>query len=308
MVRRSLIYFVSFLLFAALACNLPGRSEEAVSEESAGSGPSEQEQTVTPASEDSTGGGVQTEASEVESETVVQEPSEEIAESSEASSPDPVLPIGMREGLASLNSYHSIMKIINNGPTPQDRQESEVTIRFSSDEDSRHMHTESLSSSSEDPEIFESMEDQYQIGLNTCSISTSDGSTDVTTEEMTPLIRDMVDSTTNLFDINITIPNPTYVGAETLNGIETNRYTFRVTGLGDYSGDEVTQADGEYWVARDGQYLVKYELILEVRNAPEGDTDAEVMHSEYSFELTEINQPISVSMPAECASDQSDQS
>ncbi|GMQ78842.1 MAG: hypothetical protein BMS9Abin02_1382 [Anaerolineae bacterium] len=308
MVRRSLIYFVSFLLFAALACNLPGRSEEGLSEESVQSDTSEQGQKEASAPEDSSGGEVQSEEGEAEMEPDVQESSEEVSESIDASTADPALPIGMREGLASLNSFQSIMKIVNNGPTQGDRQESEITIRFSSEQDARHMHTESLSSSSESPEIYQSISDEYQIGLNTCTVSTSDGSTDVTTEEMTPLIKDMVNSTTNLFDITITAPNPTFVGAETLNGIETNHYTFKVIGLGDYSGDEVTQADGEYWVAQDGRFLVKYEMILEVRSGPEGDPDAAVMHSEYGYELTEINQPISISMPAECAAQESEQS
>jgi hypothetical protein len=266
MVRRSLIYFVSFLLFAALACNLPGRSEEAVGQESQQSEPSEQGQTVTQAPEDTTGGGAISEEGEVETETDGQEASEDIPDSNEAPSPDPALPVGIREGLASLNTFQSIMKIVNNGPTQQDREESEIIIRFSSEEDARHMHTESLSSSSEYPEIYQSFSDEYQIGLNTCTISSSDGSIDVSTEELTPLIRDMVNSTTNLFDIKISNPDPTFVGGETLNGIETNHYTFKVTGLGDYSGEEVTHSEGEYWIAQDGQYLVKYELILEVRS------------------------------------------
>jgi hypothetical protein len=61
-------------------------------------------------------------------------------------------------------------------------------------------------------------------------------------------------------------------------------------------------ADGEYWVALDGQYLVKYALVLEAATGPEGDPAAEIMHGEYSFELQETNQPVNISLPPECTS------
>ncbi len=41
---------------------------------------------------------------------------------------------------------------------------------------------------------------------------------------------------------------------------------------------------------------------------PEDDAEAEVMQSEYGLEFQQINQPISISMPAECTADQTDQS
>jgi len=194
------------------------------------------------------------------------------------------------------------MNTINNGPTPLDRNESRIEVKYDTENDSRHMHTETLSSSAEYPEEDRSVEDEYQVDLITCTISVDGDYTDVSTEELTPVQHDMVESTSNLFDMIITAENPTLVGQETLNGIPSNHYTFRVTGLGDYSGAEVKLADGEYWVALDGQYLVKYTLLLEVATGQEGDPATEIMYSEYSFELMETNQPVNISIPPECTS------
>jgi hypothetical protein len=194
------------------------------------------------------------------------------------------------------------MNTINNGPTPLDIDESRIEIIYDAENDVQHMHTETVSSSVDYPEVTNTVEDQYQVGLSTCTISSDGEYTDASSEEMTPLERDMAESAANLFDLIISAENPTLVGQETVNGIPSNHYTFKVTGLGDYSGAEVKLADGEYWVALDGQYLVKYVLVLEAATGPEGDPAAEIMHGEYSFELQETNQPVNISLPPECTS------
>ena len=194
------------------------------------------------------------------------------------------------------------MNTINNGPTPLDIDESRIEIIYDAENDVRHMHTETVSSSADYPEVTNTIEDQYQVGLTTCTISSDGEYTDASSEEMTPLERDMAESAANLFDMIITAENPTLVGEETVNGIPSNHYTFKLTGLGDYSGAEVKMADGEYWVALDGQYLVKYALVLDAATGPEGDPASEIMHGEYSFELQETNQPVNISLPPECTS------
>jgi len=110
----------------------------------------------------------------------------------------------------------------------------------------------------------------------------------------------MSDTLTQLGDIVIVVENPKFVGAETINGIQANHFKFNVTGLGKKSGAEVTQSAGEYWIAVDGQYLMKYDVVLETRSAPAGNAQAQVMHSETHLDLSKINQPIQISMPAEC--------
>jgi hypothetical protein len=112
--------------------------------------------------------------------------------------------------------------------------------------------------------------------------------------------KEMLDSMTQLEDTIFVIENPQFVGVETVNAIQANHFKFNVTGLGKKSGAEVTQSVGEYWIAQDGQYLVKYDVILETRSAPAGNAQAQMMHLEIHIDLSNINQPIQISMPADC--------
>jgi hypothetical protein len=86
------------------------------------------------------------------------------------------------------------------------------------------------------------------------------------------------------------------VAAETVNGISTNHFTFHVSGLGATSGTVVNINQGDYWLAVDGQYIVKYTLIIETSMA----ADAEVLHEEISIKMNQINQPISIAFPQRC--------
>jgi hypothetical protein len=88
---------------------------------------------------------------------------------------------------------------------------------------------------------------------------------------------------------------PQYVAQETVNGVLSNHFTFILNGLGGQSGADVTANQGDYWLAVDGQYLVKYTLVVELRSSPE-----EVFRQEYRLELTGINQPLTIDFPAEC--------
>ena len=88
-------------------------------------------------------------------------------------------------------------------------------------------------------------------------------------DEYTPAPKEILNIVMNLSDTVINVDNPILSGVETINGISCNHYTFNVVGLGKTSGAEVTQSAGEYWSAVDGNYLVKYDVVLETRNAPE---------------------------------------
>lgn len=301
--KRYIFFMISVLILAALACNAGSiadqetTSTEVELEAPSGESPAPEGQAPEQDAPEEQSAEEQTTEDQTTEEQVPVGTGEDQTTCRPAASP-----IGLREGLASFNSFRMTMNTINNGPTPMDRNESRIEIKYDTENDSRHMHTETLSSSAEYPEEERSVEDEYQVDLITCTISVDGDYTDASTEELTPVERDMAESTSNLFDMIITAENPTLVGQETLNGIPSNHYTFKVTGLGDYSGSEVKLADGEYWVALDGQYLVKYTLLLEVATGQEGDPATEVMYSEYSFELMETNQPLNISMPPECTS------
>jgi len=212
----------------------------------------------------------------------------------------PSLPIGLRQGLAGLNSYRLKINIISDGPTPQDKNRSLYQIDYVMDGDKTLVHNESTSSSAKDDKEKTSASDAYQIGNKSCSVSGSGADRQATLSDVDIQQKEMLDTMTQLEDTIIVVENPQFVGAETVNGIQTNHFKFNITGLGKKSGAEVTQSAGEYWIAQDGQYLVKYDVILETRSAPAGNAQAQVIHLETHVDLSNINQPMQISMPADC--------
>ncbi len=57
---------------------------------------------------------------------------------------------------------------------------------------------------------------------------------------------------------------------------------------------------GDYWLARDGQYLVKYTLALEAATAAEGSAQSQTFKADVVFELSNINTPVAIAFPAFC--------
>lgn len=212
----------------------------------------------------------------------------------------PSLPIGLRQGFAGLNSYRLKINIISNGPTLQDKSHTLYQTDYVMDGDKTLVHTESTSSSAKDQTENISTSDLYQIGNKSCSVSGSGADREAKLGDVNIQQKEMLDTMTSLQDTVIVAENPQFIGAETVNGIQTNHFKFNVTSLGKKSGAEVTQSAGEYWIAQDGQYLVKYTVILETRSAPAGNAQAQVMHLEINVDLSYINQPIEISLPADC--------
>ncbi len=286
---RYLIFVVAaVLLIAGLACNFSNRVPQA---ETAPQQPA---------------------APEVEAPQETGGESNEPAPAIEQAAPQPAapepvptevvvtIPIGIRQGLASLNSYRVMFNVVVNGPTTSDKNSMKTTYEYNSDLDAWHSHSESTQSSADDPEVSSESSDEYRIGNRSCSLPGDNDDGSSTIEELDPLEQEMTESLSGLVDMVISVENPVLVGEELVNGVQTKHFTFDVKGLGNTSGAEVTLSKGEYWVALDGQYLVKYSAIMETRNAPEGDPNAEVMYTEFTIELANINEPIQISMPAEC--------
>ena len=213
--------------------------------------------------------------------------------------PAPVLPIGLRQGLASLNSYEFTTVQIMSGPDAADRQEITTVNRVADEGDRTHTHTISQVSSVDDPAGESSTSDRYQVGSTICSLP-PDEDGELPISESDPMAEEMANVVTNQLDMILYVEDPSLVGEEEVNGIQTRHYTFKVTSLGKNSGAEVTQSSGDYWSAVDGNYLVKYKLVLEMRDAPEDDSEARVIHNETSYDLTMVNQPITIELPAEC--------
>jgi hypothetical protein len=214
--------------------------------------------------------------------------------------PLPVTPVGLNEGLSSLNSYTFSIQVISNGPTSQDKSDTHITNSHDSNGDNSKIHTETISSTAKDPKEDKSSTTNYRVGNKSCTVD-ENGESDTTTDDNTPAQKEMASIGMNLTDITINVENPVRSGVETVSGINCNHFTFTVKGLGKNSGAEVTQSSGEYWSAVDGNYLVKYDVVLETRNAPENSAGAEVLHYEMHFLLSDINAPITIQMPAQCS-------
>jgi len=212
----------------------------------------------------------------------------------------PTTPVGINKGLSSLNSYTYSMQIITNGPTPQDKNDMRFINSYTSNGDNTKTQNISVSSSAEDPVETRSISTSYRVGKVTCTIDDS-GESSAEVEDFSPSEKEILTIGMNLTDSVINVDNPKLAGVETVSGVSCNHYTFNVVGLGKTSGAEVTQSQGEYWAAVDGNYLVKYDVVLETRNAPESSANAEVLRSEIHFLLSEINAAFTIDLPAECS-------
>lgn len=203
----------------------------------------------------------------------------------------PTEPISINEGLASLNSYQLLYSINLVGPTPNQKSSYMVESQRAIDSDASSTHILS-SSVAVDGTASNSDTYTYRIGNDQCSGS-EDG---WTWTSLSPAERELKDLSYRLINITPLIENPVFVGEETINGIQTNHFSFSMSGLGVKSGAEVRINQGDYWLAIDGQYLVKYLLIVETSMT----ADTEIMHEEVSLELTQINQPVNITFSQAC--------
>jgi hypothetical protein len=163
----------------------------------------------------------------------------------------------------------------------------------------KNSHTTTVSKSFDpenDTEENNSTDETYVIGNVTCSGSGEDW----TYSEMTAQEKEMLDVYKGMIDVLPLIDDPEFVGEETINGVDANHFTFQVSGIGDSSGSVATVNSGEYWLAKDGNYIVKYQLMLEVQSAAEGTQDSETSNIEVSIDLTNINVPITFTLPQYC--------
>ena len=206
-------------------------------------------------------------------------------------------PLPLRQGLASLNSYTLKIRIVNNGPSKADRNENTTVFEVNTKNDSIHTHVESLSSSADEPTLESSSSDSYQVGQKSCQVTLSSSTPTGKLADEDPLAKDIAATLSVLMDYTISPENPVFAGEETINNVASNHFTFKTSRLGKDSGAVVNKNSGEYWIAKDGQYLVKYGLILELSTDKAG---TQLVHSEISLELSAINQPVNISIPAYC--------
>ena len=213
--------------------------------------------------------------------------------------PDPQ-PVGLYAGLASLNSYRMKMRTLSTGPTAMDYNESITNINYNQEGNQLYSQMVSTTSSKDSPTKSTTTSEEYRLDTQYCQRSIeSDGYTSSELTDTTPAQQAITDAMFNVVDVVIVSKDAKFVAEETVNGVLSNHFTFTISGLG-ATGTEVTQSQGEYWVAKDGQYLVKYQVTLETRSGPAGDANAQASHFEMQVEISDINSNITVQMPADC--------
>jgi hypothetical protein len=201
-------------------------------------------------------------------------------------------PVSISEGLASLNSYKTVLSITTSGPDPSNSSSLEFETQRSNDNAAQYTHFTSKSIEDGQPSEGDSDTEIYRIGDDQCSGSEEDWSY----TSMAANQAEMMDTVMSMFSFSPLTADPVFVAEETVNGISTNHFSFKIKGLGVKSGANVTINQGDYWLAVDGQYLVKYDLVAETVMDPQTN----VMHMETQFEVNEINQPIAIAFPQGC--------
>jgi hypothetical protein len=207
-------------------------------------------------------------------------------------------PVGIQEGLASLDSYRMHVTLNTSDSTGKYSNIAEFVERSVTDENSYDRLETTSFDPANDSEESTSTQEIYNVGLVTC---TSSGDDDWTYDETTDQSKELTDIFKEMIDIVPLIDNPQFVGEETVNGIPANHFTFQVEGIGAKSGAVATVNEGEYWVALDGQYMVKYLLTLEVHSAAADSGEDTWNKLEVTIDVTDINSDvIDITLPDNC--------
>jgi hypothetical protein len=206
-------------------------------------------------------------------------------------------PVGLQDGLGSLDSY-KLEIVLKSHDEKGSINDQSILIQRSVVNKASYTETTSTSfNPEEDEEVDTSTSFIYSVDNATC---TFDGEDSYDLEEFSAQEKELRDIFTRMVDFIPIIEDPVFVNEEVMNGIPSNHFKFKLNGIGDTSGSVASINEGEYWLAVDGQYIVKYSLNLEVRSAAEGTEGAEVSSMQTSINLTEVNVPVSVTIPAGC--------
>jgi hypothetical protein len=279
--KPRLFAILTLLLLSALACNLPAGIGQAPAAEPSAQQPSQPSQ---PSSQPQP---------QVDPEAPTGQESQPPPPAPAAIDPQPV---GLRQGLASLNTFQMVMVTNTTGPTILDKSETRMEMTGDNPNDAVVVYNRSSSISEDNLEPDVSENYQYTVGLESCDGFGEEWSY----EAMKPVEKELRDAMTGLGDMLLLGPGAEYVGQENVNGVESHHFSFNLQGLGAESGAVVTGNQGDYWLAVDGRYLVRYKLLLEMSDSPE-----EIYRLEINMDLSQINQPVSIALPAGCQAESS---
>ena len=170
------------------------------------------------------------------------------------------------------------------------------TEEFESEPPGLHFIWKGLDTASENSSTNMDME-MFQIGDTTYIVSSeSDGKVSC----MSMSTADQDDGLTKgIFSPNSlgSVSDAKYLGTETVNGIATKHYEY---GDADTAELGLAKTAGEIWVAQDGGFVVKDLMTWKGGGGLFGmDTKSEGQ-GQWTWELTEVNQPIGIKAPENC--------
>ncbi len=200
------------------------------------------------------------------------------------------------QGMASLDSYEWSLHTLTVGPTAQDRSEMTGQGQVDSATDASHYSMTTTDSSADSPDPSTSVTESWSSKEASCQ---KDGE-DYTKDTKNPFESDMGPVLSGLFDIVVPSGDAKLVGTEEIAGVSAKHYTFTIKGLGAGTGAQVDENSGELWVAVDGGYLLKYTVTASMSSGPAGAADSQINSMTMTLELTSVNQPVDVTMPAAC--------
>jgi hypothetical protein len=218
------------------------------------------------------------------------------AASTTSTAPPPVVPVPLREGLASFDAYVFTFSVITSGPTADARTESTNRIEYDRASNSRLVVSDTTQTGPDFEEPQVTSEKIRTVGNITCSFDGTDWSyTEVSDQE-----REISQFAERLIDFVPVIEDPIEVGRGEMAGIPAIHYTFTPSGLGQTSGAITEVSTAEYWVSVDGAILLSYHVVASSRNGPTGDSNTETFTLEMKADLVDTIGPGEVSLPQKC--------
>lgn len=205
-------------------------------------------------------------------------------------------PVGLQDGLGSLDSYKLLIQIKTRDGKGAINEMSSYVERSEVNKAAYSRIETTIFDPEEDEEVDNNISETYSVDNATCTVDEDD----YELEELSDQEKEMRDLFSSMVDFIPLIEDPVFVAEETINGIPCNHFTFKLNGIGDTSGSVATINEGNYWLAKDGQYIVRYSLKLEIRSGAEGTEGAEVNYLESYVDLTDVNVPVSVTLPPGC--------
>lgn len=200
------------------------------------------------------------------------------------------------QGFASLNSYEWTLAVNTVGPTEQDRTDATTGGSIDNANDIRHLTMNSTSVASDSPDPSTSSTESWRSSEMSCSF---DGD-EYTSDAANPFEADLNSVLAGVFDVVIPAGNATLVGDDTVAGVAAKHWTFTIQGLAAGTGAQVEANQGDLWVAADGGYVLKYQVNIAMRSGAAGTPGAEAYTMNLLFQMTSVNQPLAIQMPAAC--------